>query len=181
MNDSDLTMEYPTSDLLGLNSSSNFTTQQYPDETEIVVKLGGTPYFLAEVCLAIIAFIANTFILCAFVFNKKLRTISHLYIASLAISDFGMAAFGIPIILLAIVGLPKNYILCMTLLTFFLLLDFCSIFSLLALTFDKYYAICWPLHYNANMSGCRAALILGIAWLIPLLLALIMPLGKCVF
>ena len=143
------------------------------------IELAGTPYFIAEISLGVLSVIGNTFILLAFVFNRKLRTISHLYIASLAVSDLSMGAFGIPIILFAIEGLPKNYVFCMTLLTFFLLLDFCSIFSLLAMTFDRYYAICWPLHYNAHMSPNIAAFILGLAWLIPLTLALIMPLGKC--
>ncbi len=161
------------------NSEDNFSnsfTSPVPPEND--AKLGKTPYFVAEICLAVIAVVGNTLTLSAFIFNKKLRTISHLYIGSLAISDFSMGLLGIPIIQLALVGLPKNYALCMACLTFFLLLDFCSIYSLLALTFDRYYAVCWPLHYNAHMTWSRAGIILGIAWLIPFIFALIMPLGK---
>ncbi|XP_071482091.1 adenosine receptor A3-like [Diadema antillarum] len=134
-------------------------------------------YYGSEVILGVCATIGNTAVVVAVAVTRELHTVPNTYLVSLAISDLCMGVLGIPILLLALNGWPRNYGLCLTLLTVVLLLDLCSIYSLLAHTFNQFYSTCYPLHYPRVSTRNRVVLHLVLAWLVPLSIALVMPLG----
>lgn len=134
-------------------------------------------YWVAEICIAILATVSNLIVLIAFCTNKKLRTIPNWYIASLSVSDLLMGTFGIPFILIALTGNPKNnYGLCVSAVTAIVWIEVCSCFTLFALSFDRYYAVCRPLEYTTKMSQRRALFHIMLAWLTPLIYSLLIPL-----
>ncbi|XP_030847101.1 adenosine receptor A3-like [Strongylocentrotus purpuratus] len=134
-------------------------------------------YYTCEVILGVCAAVGNATIVLAVAVTKKLHTIPNTYLVSLAITDFCMGVVGIPSLLLALNGYPRNYGLCMTLLTIVLLLDLCSMYSLLAHTFNQYYATCRPFHYSTITTPNRVILHVFLAWAVPLSMALVMPMG----
>ncbi|XP_063951686.1 5-hydroxytryptamine receptor 1A-like [Lytechinus pictus] len=134
-------------------------------------------YYTCEVILGFCAAVGNATIVIAVAATKKLHTVPNAYLVSLAITDFCMGVLGIPSLLLALNGYPRNYGLCMTLLTIVLLLDLCSMYSLLAHTFNQYYCTCRPLHYPTISTTNRVILHVFLAWTFPLAVALVMPIG----
>ncbi|XP_072176162.1 uncharacterized protein [Diadema setosum] len=144
---------------------------------ETVVEWMDIAYYGSEVILGVCATIGNTAVVVAVAVTRELHTVPNTYLVSLAISDLCMGVLGIPILMLALNGWPRNYGLCLTLLTVVLLLDLCSIYSLLAHTFNQFYSTCYPLHYPRVSTRNRVVFHLVLAWLVPLSIALVMPLG----
>lgn len=137
-----------------------------------------TTYFILEILIALTAVIGNSCIVIAFVMYSRLRTFQNYYIVSLAAIDFSMGFFAIPFVL---VTLDEQRVqrmgICFFLVTVIVLMDLSSIFSVLALTFDRFYAVCKPFSYHAVMTRRRTLLHISAAWLIPIAISSLVPLG----
>lgn len=109
------------------------------------------PYTVLEILVAVMAIIGNAMVICVFKRERRLRRRTNFYIVSLALADFFVGLLGIPFAVLASIGLPKNLYACLFTVSLLVVLCTISIFCLVAVSVDRYWAILYPLAYSKNV------------------------------
>lgn len=110
------------------------------------------PYALFEILVAMLAIIGNAAVIFVFQQEKRLRRRTNYYIVSLALADFLVGLLGIPFAIMASVGLPRNLHACLCTVSLLIVLCTISIFCLVAVSVDRYWAILYCISYNRNVS-----------------------------
>lgn len=110
------------------------------------------PYVVCELLVAVCAVIGNAFVILVFYRERRLRRRTNYYIISLAIADLLVGLLGIPFAILASVGLPTNLHGCLFTVSLLVVLCTISIFCLVAVSVDRYWAILHPMGYSRNVS-----------------------------
>uniref|UniRef100_A0A336LQZ6 CSON001514 protein n=1 Tax=Culicoides sonorensis TaxID=179676 RepID=A0A336LQZ6_CULSO len=123
------------------------------------------PYALFEILVAILAVIGNAAVIIVFQQEKRLRRRTNYYIVSLALADFLVGLLGIPFAIMASVGLPRNMHACLCTVSLLMVLCTISIFCLVAVSVDRYWAILYCISYNRNVSTRTAIIIISICWI----------------
>ena len=123
--------------------------------------------------LGILIFLGNSFVFLVFLHSKRLcRVYMNMFLLSLALCDLSMAVFVVP-------GYAAFCTGCSYPLTDLCWLfeggkDVCflaSVFSLLAITYDRYLAVFRPLNYQVKMTQAKVYGIVLTSWLLPVVLA----------
>jgi adenosine receptor A2a len=134
-------------------------------------------YTISEATLAILSAVGNMFVLVVFCKFRELRTVTNYYVISLAVADFLVGLIGIPFAIVVSVGLPKNFEACLFMGSLLMLLCTGSIFSLVAVSIDRYVAIIYPLSYPRRMSPFTALMIIISCWILAALIGILPVLG----
>ncbi|KAK3877102.1 hypothetical protein Pcinc_018174 [Petrolisthes cinctipes] len=111
------------------------------------------PYTISEVLVAVVAVLGNALTITVFVLDRKLRRLTNYYIISLALADLLVGVLGIPFAILTSMGLPYQQWACLPMLSTLLILCTISIFCLVAVSVDRYWAILYPLRYSRVMTA----------------------------
>lgn len=135
-----------------MNSSELEASLEEANATAIVTNLN-VPYTISEVLVAVVAVLGNALTITVFVVERKLRRRTNYYIVSLALADLLVGVFGIPFAILTAIGLPRPLWACLFMLSTLLILCTVSIFCLLAVSVDRYWAILYPLRYSRVMTA----------------------------
>jgi hypothetical protein len=106
---------------------------------------------VSEVLVAVFAVIGNAFVILVFYRERRLRRRTNYYIVSLAIADLLVGLLGIPFAILASLGLPTNLHACLFTVSLLVVLCTISIFCLVAVSVDRYWAILYPMGYSRNV------------------------------
>lgn len=109
------------------------------------------PYTVFEILVALVAIVGNAMVIYVFRIERKLRRRTNYYIVSLAIADLFVGLFGIPFAILAAIGLPTNLHACLFTISLLVVLCTISIFCLVAVSVDRYWAILHPMAYSRNV------------------------------
>lgn len=109
------------------------------------------PYTIFEILVALVSIVGNAMVIYVFRIERKLRRRTNYYIVSLAIADLFVGLLGIPFAILAAVGLPTNLHACLFTISLLVVLCTISIFCLVAVSVDRYWAILHPLAYSRNV------------------------------
>lgn len=109
------------------------------------------PYTVFEILVAVLAVVGNSMVIYVFRIERKLRRRTNYYIVSLAIADLFVGLFGIPFAILAAIGLPTNLHACLFTISLLVVLCTISIFCLVAVSVDRYWAILHPMAYSRNV------------------------------
>uniref|UniRef100_A0A182N195 G-protein coupled receptors family 1 profile domain-containing protein n=1 Tax=Anopheles dirus TaxID=7168 RepID=A0A182N195_9DIPT len=123
------------------------------------------PYALLEATVALTAIFGNTLVIVAFKRERRLRRRTNFYIVSLASADLLVGTLGIPFAVLASIGLPTNLHACLFTISLLVVLCTISIFCLVAVSIDRYWAILHPLAYSRNMRTKTTLYIISMCWL----------------
>lgn len=118
---------------------------------EVDVDVVNLPYTVCEVVVAVVAVVGNLLVILAFRRERRLRRRTNYYIVSLASADLLVGLLGIPCALLASVGLPKHKHACLFTVSLLVVLCTISIFCLVAVSVDRYWAILHPMGYSRNV------------------------------
>lgn len=118
--------------------------------------------------IVLITIIGNLLVFFAVIFNKKLRTVSNLFIVSLSLADLLVGTVVmIPATLTEIFG---QWILaecfCVIWASFDVLLCSASVLSVCLISLDRYIAIMVPLRYKGIVTYKRAFITLAVAWVL---------------
>lgn len=108
-------------------------------------------YAILELLVALVACVGNALVITVFHRERRLRKRTNYYIVSLAMADFLVGVLGIPFAILASIGLPTNLYGCLLTLSTLVVLCTISIFCLVAVSIDRYWAILYPLAYSRNV------------------------------
>lgn len=122
--------------------------------------------------LSILTVAGNVMVMISFKIDKQLQTISNYFLFSLAIADFAIGLISMPLFSMStILGYwPLGPYVCDTWLALDYLASNASVLNLLIISFDRYFSVTRPLTYRAKRTTSRAAIMIGAAWGISLLL-----------
>lgn len=123
------------------------------------------PYTVCEVLVAICAVFGNGLVIIVFSKEKKLRRRTNYYIISLATADLLVGLFAIPFAILASIGLPTNLHACLFTVSVLVVLCTISIFCLVAVSVDRYWAILHPMGYSRTVRTKTAIGIICVCWI----------------
>uniref|UniRef100_A0A8C6G9C3 Olfactory receptor n=1 Tax=Mus spicilegus TaxID=10103 RepID=A0A8C6G9C3_MUSSI len=118
--------------------------------------------------LYILALAGNTLIIIAFSLNRTLHTPMYFLLTNLALLDIICTSTVVPKLLEGLVGKSSHisYKACMTQVFFLIWVLGVELLLLTAMAYDRYVAICRPLHYNTLMSWLICILLAGSVWVI---------------
>lgn len=123
-----------------------------------------------RVMIAVIAFIfsattvvGNIMVMISFKIDKQLQTISNYFLFSLAIADFAIGLFSMPLFTMyTVLGYwPLGSFVCDTWLSLDYLASNASVLNLLIISFDRYFSVTRPLTYRAKRTTIKAAFMIG--------------------
>jgi hypothetical protein len=109
-------------------------------------------YTASEAVVAFLAILGNLLVVYVFCTNRGLRRYRNYYIVGLAVADFLVGLLGIPLAVLASVGLPRNLYGCLFTVSIIMVLCTISILCLVAVSIDRYWATTNPFAYYRNMT-----------------------------
>ncbi|KAH8385984.1 hypothetical protein KR200_011737 [Drosophila serrata] len=140
------------------------TTSREAKESDSPSSELNIPYTVFEVLVAIVSIIGNVLVIIVFRRERKLRRRTNYYIVSLAMADFLVGSLGIPFAILASLGLPRNLHACLFTCSLLVVLCTISIFCLVAVSVDRYWAILYPMAYSRNVRTRTAIVIISMCW-----------------
>lgn len=138
----------------------------------------------AYICLLIMPpiIVCNMLIFCGMTMYPGFYTSINVLFMNLAIADFLMGIFGLPFYVLSNLTLTRDYVYshkytCLMRFASIVLSAGGSLYSLMFISIDRYFAIMWPLHYNSKIGvGCTVHC-MQVFWFYIVVLALVPLLG----
>ncbi|KAM9686613.1 olfactory receptor 7A17-like [Trichechus inunguis] len=145
---------------------SEFILLGLSEETEMQPLLFGL--FLS---MYLVSFIGNLLIILAIIIDSHLHTPMYFFLSNLSFADICFISSTVPKMLLNIQMQNKviTYEGCITQMYFFMLFGGLDNFLLAVMAYDRFVAICHPLHYTVIMNPKFCGLLLLISWLLTLL------------
>ncbi|KAM6218667.1 olfactory receptor 7A17-like [Rhynchocyon petersi] len=119
----------------------------------------------------LVTFTGNLLIILAIIMDSHLHTPMYFFLSNLSFADIGFTSSTIPKMLLNI-QMQSNVITyegCITQMHFFILFGALDSFLLTVMAYDRFVAICHPLHYKVIMNPKFCGLLLLVPWLLSLL------------
>ncbi|KAF0031010.1 olfactory receptor 10A6-like [Scophthalmus maximus] len=156
-----------------LNSSavSHFTLSAYMDT-------GPWRYFffLIVLCLYVLIVLSNVLLVVVICVNRSLHEPMYLFLCSLFVNELYGSTGLFPFLLLHILSDSHTVAAPLCFLQIFCLFSYggAEYLNLAVMSYDRYLAICHPLQYNTHMTVNKTAALIGVTWLWPLLLCLVM-------
>jgi nitrate reductase gamma subunit len=122
--------------------------------------------------LSVLTIVGNLLVLISFRINKQLRTVTNYFLLSLAIADFTIGCFSMPIFFTFFEQdrWPFNSFLCDVWLSVDYTMSNASVANLLLICFDRYFSITRPLTYRTNRTPKRVSFMIACAWAISCLI-----------
>ncbi|XP_037000262.2 olfactory receptor 1G1-like [Artibeus jamaicensis] len=132
---------------------------EQPEQQEVLFGL-----FLS---MYLIAVAGNLLIILAIITDTQLHTPMYFFLANLSLSDTGLVSTAVPKMLanIWIQNQLISYAECLSQLYFFILFGTLEAFLLAVMAYDRYVAICHPLHYTMVMSPGLCVLLVSASWI----------------
>ncbi|XP_045206566.1 cholecystokinin receptor-like [Mercenaria mercenaria] len=122
----------------------------------------------------ILAVVGNSLVILTLVQNKRMRTVTNVFLLNLAISDLLLAVFCMPFTLVPI--MIRNFIfgpfMCITIRYAQGVSVGASCFTLVAISLERYFAICRPLHSRRWQTLSHAYKVIAVCWTIALIIVI---------
>nr|XP_020009791.1 putative olfactory receptor 7A2 [Castor canadensis] len=115
--------------------------------------------------------LGNLLIILATISDSHLHTPMYFFLSNLSFVDICLSSTTVPKMLLNIQTQNKaiTYAGCITQMHFFLLFIVSDIFLLTVMSYDRFVAICHPLHYTVIMNTWLCVLLVLVSWLVSVL------------
>ncbi|XP_036604579.1 olfactory receptor 1361-like [Trichosurus vulpecula] len=131
--------------------------------------------FWLFLCVYLITVIGNLLIMLAIGLDTRLHSPMYFFLANLSFVDLCFSSVTVPKMLVNHIIRSKSisYVECMTQMYFFMTFGNMDGFLLVVMAYDRYMAICRPLHYTTVMRPGLCILLVAISWVITNLHALL--------
>ncbi|XP_067851962.1 trace amine-associated receptor 1-like [Heptranchias perlo] len=118
--------------------------------------------------------LGNLLVIASIAYFTKLQTPTNAFILSLAAADFLVGIIVMPFSMVKVVfGWYFGKTFCKIHTVMDVMLCTSSIMNLSCISFDRFYAVCYPLKYRFRMSQKRVTVLLLICWILPALVSLV--------
>ena len=129
---------------------------------------------IGESIIAIVSVAGNGLVLFLIARERQLQTVTNFFVASLATADLLVGAVGIPCVFVALHNRPYNdFMGCLTVNSMIVVLTQISIFGLLAIAIERFYAIKSPFSYTNNCNGKLSSIVIVISWIAAILVGIV--------
>ncbi|KAM6932405.1 olfactory receptor 10J4-like [Lycodopsis pacificus] len=159
--------------MMMINSTqvSYFTFSAYFD-------LGHLKYllFMIVMCIYVVIVGSNLLLIVVICMNRSLHEPMYLFLCSLFVNELFGSTGLFPFLLVQILSDIHTLSAPLCFLQIFSLYTYGNVqfYNLAVMSYDRYLAICCPLQYNTRMVFNKAAMLIAVTWLIPLLNILVM-------
>ncbi|KAM9312311.1 olfactory receptor 1468-like [Gastrophryne carolinensis] len=119
----------------------------------------------------------NVLIITLVMYSKTLHIPMYFFLAQLSVADFMLITDIAPIILLQYKKSSVLFSGCLAQYFFFCFSEASECFVLMVMSYDRYLAICAPLHYGSIMNRSLCIILAVMSWLLSGFIALIMTLS----
>ncbi|XP_041363786.1 adenosine receptor A2a-like [Gigantopelta aegis] len=163
--------------MTSLNLSLVNQTPEADDTNHGSVSTSQGLLILVNLLVMVFICVGNLFTILAVWRTPSLRTVPNMYVVSLAVADFLTGAI-IPYYALTLYPpfqeeLDKKKYLCLFRYVWFHVFVAKSISSMVAISFDRFLFIKYPLHYGSMTSPTKAGSVIAATWIISLLLGFV--------
>nr|WHQ35470.1 green adenosine sensor AdoLightG [synthetic construct] len=148
----------------------------YKDDDDAPI-MGSSVYITVELAIAVLAILGNVLVCWAVWLNSNLQNVTNYFVVSLAAADIAVGVLAIPFAITISTGFCAACHGCLFIACFVLVLTQSSIFSLLAIAIDRYWAISSPARYERKMTPKAAFIIIAICWVLSFAIGLTPMLG----
>ncbi|KFO30495.1 Olfactory receptor 7E24 [Fukomys damarensis] len=143
-------------------SFSEFHLLGFSEDPELQPVLFGL--FLS---MFLVTVLGNLLIILAVISDSHLHTPMYFFLSNLSFSDIGFISTMVPKMIVDI--LTENRVIsyegCLTQMTFYVLFGYMDCMLLTVMGYDRFVAICYPLHYHTIMNPCSTASLLLVSFL----------------
>ncbi|XP_026990173.1 cholecystokinin receptor type A [Tachysurus fulvidraco] len=158
------------------NASDQVTTTAAPEPKDI----NQTVRIILYCVIFLLSVLGNSLIITVLVRNRRMRTVTNLFLLSLAVSDLMLCIFCMPFTLIP--NLMKNFVfgsgICKVATYFMGISVSVSTFNLVAISLERYSAICNPLTSRTWQTKSHAAKVISATWLLSFLLMVPYPISS---
>ncbi|KAH9523059.1 Adenosine receptor A1 [Bulinus truncatus] len=126
-----------------------------------------------EVLVGVLSVFGNVVVVLAIWKNRRLHTITNVFVGNLAIADIVVGLLAAPCAALAYAGLPHNFYGCVFINSVILIVTNISILMLLGVALERFLAIKEPFLYQRTLTVRRAVYINLCIWLFGFLLGMV--------
>ena len=121
------------------------------------------------VILDIVTIFGNLLVLLSFVIERRLLQPFNLFILNLAVTDFSVAITAMTFYTIdTVLGYwPFGSIMCGVWIYFDFAMTFASVFTLVAISIDRFWCVTWAIHYKMHNNRSKTMIILGVIWYTP--------------
>lgn len=118
------------------------------------------------IVLDVVTAFGNLLVLLSFVIEKRLLQPFNLFILNLAVTDFLVAITAMTFYTIdTLLGYwPFGQIMCGVWIYFDFAMTFASVFTLVAISIDRFWCVTWAIHYRMHNNQTRTTIILGVIW-----------------
>ncbi|XP_034841785.1 olfactory receptor 1F12 [Mirounga leonina] len=122
--------------------------------------------FVLFLCLYLTGLFGNLLILLAIVSERRLHTPMYFFVANLSVVDLCLPSSTVPKMLLNIQAQTQtiSYPGCLAQMYFCMMFANMDNFLLTVMAYDRYVAICHPLHYSTIMTQLLCASLVSVSW-----------------
>ncbi|XP_029449768.1 muscarinic acetylcholine receptor M3 [Rhinatrema bivittatum] len=122
--------------------------------------------------LALVTIVGNILVIVSFKVNKQLKTVNNYFLLSLACADLiiGVISMNLYTTYIIMDQWALGNVACDLWLAIDYVASNASVMNLLVISFDRYFSITRPLTYRAKRTTKRAAIMIGLAWIVSFVL-----------
>ncbi|CAH1789216.1 unnamed protein product [Owenia fusiformis] len=140
-----------------------------------------TDYLIvAEAVISVLSVICNAILVFVILATRRLRNNTNYLVANIAVADMLTGLVSLPLDIIAIV-VPEwtegNWIQCILTYSVIMFILWASLFSVLAITCERFWAIVYPFSYQKHVTRNVVLIVIGVMYVASFLLALPTPLS----
>ncbi|XP_012283008.2 neuropeptide SIFamide receptor [Orussus abietinus] len=154
--------------LFNASENNNLSIEQVPDRLYRHSIAMSAVYCIAYVLVFVVGLIGNSFVIAVVYRSPRMRTVTNFFIVNLAVADVLVIVFCLPATLMSNIFVPwvLGWFMCKTVPYIQGVSVAASVYSLVAVSLDRFLAIWWPL--KCQITKRRARLMIVVIWFIAL-------------